>query len=324
MDPSSYLTKRVSIEGNRATIKYAGPLLHPVTGQLALKKDDLWFGIEWDNTSRGKHNGTVSGTTYFTAGADGNPCSLVLEKKCDMGVDILEGIVRRYFKDEEAKEILTHKENIVEVLSAKAKELESLDTKDIKTEFDEDAFIYTHGIKTKQIHMMGFDKHWKRINMLDKTLELGINESLVSDFGPIGNLKPLIRMVTNLSLENNLLCNWEQVVQLGIELPQLEQLNLSYNKLLIPAGFEKMTKFRTLNAKSEEIECQDVKKIFPYLKMLVLLEMGLTWQKLQCLSYFFPALENLVRNSIFFLILMGNSCFVIMSAMILRISTRRF
>jgi len=60
--------------------------------------------------------------------------------------------------------------------------------------------------------------------------DLGLNERLISDFGPIGTLKNLIPSMLNLSLENNLLVSWGQVLQLGTELPNLKQLNLSYNR----------------------------------------------------------------------------------------------
>ena len=291
-----YINKRVSIESHKATILYAGPLLHEVTGALALKKNELWFGIEWDDASRGKHNGVVNGTVYFTPKKEGTNSSLVLEKKCNFGVDILEAIVKRYFLDKEAKEILVNKETIVEVLAAKAEELKKQEINDIKTEFDEEGFIFTYQTRTKRIEFMGFDKHWKRINTLTEMTDLSINDLLVRDFGEINTLRPLISNVTNLSLENNLLCNWEQIVHIGTEFPNLTQLNISYNNLVIPEDFHKLGKYRTFNQKDEiiSIESEKLDSVFPNLKTLVLLGMDLTWKKLQTLSYLFKSVEELL------------------------------
>jgi len=103
----------------------------------------------------------------------------------------------------------------------------------------------------------------------------------VKDFGPIGTLRPLIRNVWHLSLESNLLCNWEQIITLGKELPALKKLNLSYNHLVIPENFHQLGRYNTFNQKDEVIDIESDKfdTVFANLKTLVLLGMGLTWKK---------------------------------------------
>ena len=44
---------RVVFQGEKATVKYEGPLKHEDKG------DEIWLGVEWDDKSRGRHNGTV-------------------------------------------------------------------------------------------------------------------------------------------------------------------------------------------------------------------------------------------------------------------------
>ncbi len=39
-------------EGYRATVRYVGPVA------AAKKKSEIWLGVEWDNHSRGKHDGS--------------------------------------------------------------------------------------------------------------------------------------------------------------------------------------------------------------------------------------------------------------------------
>jgi hypothetical protein len=49
-------------------------------------------------------------------------------------VDIVHALIGRYFRDEEAIEILQHKDNIVEVLQSKAKMLEDIYLQKLKEE----------------------------------------------------------------------------------------------------------------------------------------------------------------------------------------------
>lgn len=39
-------------DGNRGTVKYIGPVA------AAKNKTELWLGVEWDSTGRGKHDGS--------------------------------------------------------------------------------------------------------------------------------------------------------------------------------------------------------------------------------------------------------------------------
>ena len=55
----------------------------------------------------------MSFTTKKGWNNDGNNGSLILSKKAEFGYDIIEGIIRRYFRDIEVDELLSHKENIV-------------------------------------------------------------------------------------------------------------------------------------------------------------------------------------------------------------------
>lgn len=51
-----HIGQRLSSKGQLCTVRYVGP----VTG-----KSGEWLGVEWDNASRGKHNGTSEGINYF-------------------------------------------------------------------------------------------------------------------------------------------------------------------------------------------------------------------------------------------------------------------
>lgn len=49
---------RIECNGEFGTIKYIGAVQdHPAS----------WYGIDWDDPNRGKHNGTINNHVYFIA-----------------------------------------------------------------------------------------------------------------------------------------------------------------------------------------------------------------------------------------------------------------
>uniref|UniRef100_A0A8C7YWW7 Tubulin-specific chaperone E n=1 Tax=Oryzias sinensis TaxID=183150 RepID=A0A8C7YWW7_9TELE len=71
--------RRVSCDGERATLRYVGPV-PPTSG--------LWLGVEWDNPERGKHDGSHNGVQYFTC-SHPTGGSFVRPAKVTFGVDFL-------------------------------------------------------------------------------------------------------------------------------------------------------------------------------------------------------------------------------------------
>src|SRR5436309_2152797 len=53
---SFHLGQRLSYDGALCTVRYHGPL--PGT-------KGVWLGVEWDDVSRGKHDGTHQGKRYY-------------------------------------------------------------------------------------------------------------------------------------------------------------------------------------------------------------------------------------------------------------------
>lgn len=75
------------------TIRYIGP----VSGH-----DGEWIGVDWDDDSGGKHDGTVNGTRYFSARTSSSG-SFVRSKGLSAGISLLDAIYRRY-RGESTKE----------------------------------------------------------------------------------------------------------------------------------------------------------------------------------------------------------------------------
>lgn len=55
-DKNYTIGSRIVCEGHCGTLKYVGPVGHTI---------GLWLGIDWDDSSRGKHGGTYEEVEYF-------------------------------------------------------------------------------------------------------------------------------------------------------------------------------------------------------------------------------------------------------------------
>jgi len=72
---------------HRCTVRYEGS----VQGH-----DGLWYGLEWDDPTRGRHDGSVDGTSYFKCIQSVNAGSFVRAEKVRFGCSVLEALFSRY------------------------------------------------------------------------------------------------------------------------------------------------------------------------------------------------------------------------------------
>jgi hypothetical protein len=77
---------RVLVLGDKATVRYVGS----VAGQ-----EGMWIGLEWDNASRGKHDGSTGGTRYFQTRSPAAG-SFVRQEKVNFGCSVGEALEARY------------------------------------------------------------------------------------------------------------------------------------------------------------------------------------------------------------------------------------
>ncbi|XP_029383598.1 tubulin-specific chaperone E [Echeneis naucrates] len=84
--PEDAVGRRVSCGGERATVRYVGPV-PPTAG--------VWVGVEWDDPDRGKHDGSHEGVQYFTC-RHPKGGSFVRPGKVTFGVDYLTAVRQVY------------------------------------------------------------------------------------------------------------------------------------------------------------------------------------------------------------------------------------
>lgn len=87
---------RIVLQGtHRGTIRYIGSVPNQA-GE--------WTGVEWDDASRGKHDGCVAGQRLFTCQRPGTPATFVRSRKLVESLlpvmSLLEGLRERYCRDE--------------------------------------------------------------------------------------------------------------------------------------------------------------------------------------------------------------------------------
>jgi hypothetical protein len=96
---------------------------------------------------------------------------------------------------------------------------------------DEEAYFETFKKHKKMVQFYGFDKIWDRLNNISELTEISLNKVKISDFGTTNYLRRLLQNMHTLSLEDNLIFDWDQIFQIGNELPQLNSLSISFNKM---------------------------------------------------------------------------------------------
>lgn len=115
--------------------------------------------------------------------------------------------------------------------------------------------------------------------------------------GPRGHLADILSFLKVLSLEDNLISHWDQVFQLGIELKHLTQLSLTNNKIEPPESPVESREEIKVVGHDETYSMKDfpVGQIFPRLKCLILINIGLTWKDLMKVSAAFDeSIEELI------------------------------
>ncbi|GAB6031710.1 hypothetical protein CHUAL_009459 [Chamberlinius hualienensis] len=189
---------RFVCDGHFGTIKYVGPV--PPT-------DGVWLGVVWDDSSRGKHNGTHDGRTYFKT-KEPHSGSFIRTKKIDLGINFLEAIQRRY---------IHNRENNCQNENSR-----------------EDLCIITKNNAILPVEAVGYEKIGRKQSQLNMLTVVGLSAMNVSDPGAPNGIYYTTPRIRELDLSKNLLCSWDDVIAIAKQLQNLKILNLSCNRLILP------------------------------------------------------------------------------------------
>lgn len=181
------LGSRVDVGGHKGTVLYLGSI-------DGLK--GVWLGIDWDDATRGKHDGCVKGKKYFAASGPRSG-SFVRPNAVNKGRPLLEAVKEKYQQ---------------------------------WTSADENAFL-GHLVGSKEIEFVGMDKVEFKQSNLARLREVVVDGMCVSRAGSSDELARCLPCCRELDLNNNLLWEWGEILYIVKALPKLRFLNLSKNKM---------------------------------------------------------------------------------------------
>nr|XP_020511636.1 tubulin-specific chaperone E isoform X1 [Labrus bergylta]XP_020511637.1 tubulin-specific chaperone E isoform X1 [Labrus bergylta]XP_029137479.1 tubulin-specific chaperone E isoform X1 [Labrus bergylta] len=292
--PEDAVGRRVSCDGERATVRYVGSV-PPTAG--------LWLGVEWDNPERGKHDGSHNGVQYFTC-RHPKGGSFVRPAKVSFGVDYLTAVEQQYvyetdksYVDWEGRSKKLSHEMLTSVLLCGCEVNGSGPGGEIRK-------------KTPQVQWLDLSKTlmscWEDVSSITQQLDQleGLQLSsnrlrLLSE--PSSHSGAFLKLKT-LAL-NSCDLTWPQILECAPMWPQLEVLSVEENditELQRPEGV--LQTLNTLSLSGNALVQDSVLKIaaLPRLEELNLSRTGLTLTDLRfddaapgSLTAMFPALKNL-------------------------------
>ncbi|CAG8685773.1 10461_t:CDS:10, partial [Cetraspora pellucida] len=240
------LSKRIQIEDQLATVRYVGPV-PPTKGE--------WLGVEWDNVSRGKHDGVHEGTRYFTCSVPNSGSFIRFSSKINTGRSFVTALINKYIDYDDSGMMQENEE-----------------TYDAQKDLDT---LYWAGNTKIEVEALGWDKIRRKQRKLDLLTEVGLSFEQISSAGNPGEIEATCPNIVDLNLSKNLLSDWETVAHICQELKKLEVLRLNYNR------------FQMLKA------VPNFSNAFLNLKSLSLNYTRIFWDQIELLEPYFPSLENL-------------------------------
>ncbi|KAJ9592917.1 hypothetical protein L9F63_015422, partial [Diploptera punctata] len=188
--------QRVECNGHYGTIGYVGEV-PPTKG--------TWLGVDWDDPSRGKHNGSHNGVTYFNT-RHPTSGSFVRLEKVNFGRSCPSAIRCRYGEVENDETAGINKKNLA---------------------------LLQREINARFLEVVGFDKvNKKQRNYFHNDYILVLSLPCLKNMKyELLNLCPNIQ---ELDLSRNLTNSWHSLAVIAAQLKFLRILNISENKLEIP------------------------------------------------------------------------------------------
>ncbi|KAI9770510.1 MAG: hypothetical protein M1835_006543 [Candelina submexicana] len=268
VDTGYYCQQRLSFDGHLCTVRYIGQVQ---------ETKGLWLGVEWDDTSRGKHSGVHQGVRYFNCTSKHpNAASFVRPTRPhDTPLSFLEALHQKY-----APDVSTHQ--IID-----------------KTRGDKHALSKPIEIGGKAVEEVGFEKISQqlamltelRIVLLDGRCVAGVL-STVRGGGGNGWFRKLHEIgqtcpkVSELDLSRSLLERWQDVEGICNALKALKTLKLNGNR------FNQLVCNSRLCGQDRPSD-----STFDRIKELGLDETLLTWEEIDSVASRFQSLATLSLSS---------------------------
>ncbi|KJX96226.1 tubulin-specific chaperone e like protein, partial [Zymoseptoria brevis] len=190
-EPSYHIGQRLSLKGQLCTIRYIGPVSD---------KAGEWVGVEWDDTSRGKHNGTHQEVRYFECRSSSQTAGSFLRPNppWDASRTFLQALREKYMPDEAG------------------------------TGGD---VVYFSG---KQAEEIGFEKFSKRQAQLQGIHVLVLDHMRIRSHDldrESEGIEEICAHITDLDLGSNLFETLDEILDIAKLLPKLRNLTVDGNRI---------------------------------------------------------------------------------------------
>ncbi|KAJ3571055.1 hypothetical protein NP233_g3995 [Leucocoprinus birnbaumii] len=176
--------------GQYGTVRFAGP----VDGTSG-----TWLGIEWDDITRGRHDGTKDGKRYFTCLIPGSGSFIRPSTSIQAGTSFLEALKSKYIES---------------FHGAKSQEVVVLGS--------------SQG--AIQVEAVNLDKIRGKLSKLSSLREVSLDGEGVASADPQGMILKTCSNVRGLDLSKSLIHSWDVITAIAQELPSLQRLYLNQNR----------------------------------------------------------------------------------------------
>ncbi|CAO3662689.1 unnamed protein product [Umbelopsis vinacea] len=241
------LGDRIQVDENIATIRYIGPVD---------QTDGEWLGIEWDDASRGKHNGEKDGISYFSCRYPGAGSFIRYSaKRVHAGTTLPLALKEKYLPSN----------------------LDLLQN-DYNPEHDK-RHVQFGGNKSITVETVGFEKIERKLCNLESLAVAGLKSMRISSEGSELEIANTCPNLTDLDLSNNLITTWETVLKIVDQLRRLKILWLNGMRLskaldINVQCYSSFDSLKVLSLRSTLITCEDIRAIAPLLVNLEELSIG--------------------------------------------------
>ncbi|GAB4818591.1 hypothetical protein N2152v2_005637 [Parachlorella kessleri] len=248
----------------KATVQYLGP----IDGQAG-----DWVGLEWDDASRGKHDGSHGGRRYFSCRDGAQAGSFVRLPKfleaVSLGCTLLEAIQRRYGGGD----------HLGTNSSVEQGEKEDVQPEELGTTTGRGSRV--------EVELVGAQQVARRLADLARLQKASVVDQGVAGLGDTVAVAAALPSLGELDLTDNLIADWGFATGLLTALPSLSTLNLSRNRLELPTSLH----WGPVPAAATQL---------PTLATLVLNSCGIGWAQAVAVAQQLPNLRelHLVGNSI--------------------------
>ncbi|KIJ69172.1 hypothetical protein HYDPIDRAFT_80917 [Hydnomerulius pinastri MD-312] len=223
--------------GHLGTIKYVGHVMGT---------QGLWYGVEWDDPNRGKHNGVKDGKQYFNCRVPNAGSFIRPSASLGFGQSFLTALNAKYI---EAARGSATMEKIVLGSSNGAIEVEAV----------------------------GLDKIRSNLAALERLREVSLDNEKVAVGDTTGKIHETCPNIQGLDLSASLLSTWQTVSGIVAELPRLERLALNRNRFLPPEAELSTSAFlriRELQLNSTLISWEEFREVASFMTSLQAVQLG--------------------------------------------------